>query len=38
MNEDQVRKIVREEFKKLIPEFFSKSLRQLREYFLANIN
>lgn len=29
--------VVREEFKKLIPEFFGKSLQQIRSYFISNI-
>lgn len=38
-NEDkqEVKKMIREEFKKLIPEFFSRSLEQLRSYFVSNI-
>ena len=34
----EIKKMIRDEFTKLIPEFFSRSLRQLREYFISNIN
>jgi hypothetical protein len=34
----EVRKIVRQEFIKLIPEFFAKSLVQLKQYFIKEIN
>lgn len=38
MTEQEIRKIVREEIKKMIPELFSRSLRQLREFFISQIN
>jgi len=38
MTEDQIRKIVKEELRKLIPEFFGRSLLQIKEYFFRNIN
>ena len=34
----EVLKMIREEVPKIIEELFSKSLRQLREFFLQNIN
>jgi hypothetical protein len=41
MNEaqkDEIRKLIREEFMKLIPEFFGKTLVQLKRFFISNIN
>lgn len=40
MNEEQkreIRKMIREEFKKLIPEFFGRTLVQLKNFFINNI-
>lgn len=37
MNEADVRKIVREEFLKLIPELFGRSLVQIRAFFTRTI-
>jgi len=34
----EVRAMIREEFKKLIPEFFGKTLSQLRNFFISQIN
>jgi hypothetical protein len=33
----EIRKMIREEFKKLIPEFFGRSLVQLKRFFFSNI-
>lgn len=40
MNEDQekrVRQIIREELVKLIPEFFGRSILQIKQFFISNI-
>lgn len=34
----EIRAMIREEVTKLIPELFSRSLRQLREFFISQIN
>ena len=34
----EIRIMIRQEFVKLIPEFFAKSLVQLKQYFIKEIN
>jgi|TARA_R110000851_G_scaffold29_6_gene122 hypothetical protein len=35
---NEIKAIIREEFKKLVPEFFGKTLNQLRNFFISTIN
>ncbi len=32
-----IKQMIREEFENLIPEYFSRTLKQLREFFISNI-